>query len=125
MKKFPVITIPAVLLSFAIMLFIPAASAQTSRNTQNTTEQTPQNTTLQNQPLQRSGMRTYTGFINKLDGQYMLTAPWTNMIYKLDNQQAAQKYNGQEVAITGNLDPKTSIIHIKNIADASKPGPKP
>lgn len=125
MKNFPVITIPAVLFLLAITFFVPVASAQTSRNTQNTTEQTPQNSTLQNQPLQRFGMGTYTGFINKLDGQYMLTAPWTNIIYKLDNQQAAQKYNGQEVAVTGNLDPKTSTIHIKNIADASKPSPKP
>lgn len=125
MNRLKIVVAPSVMLLIAMLcsaLTCPVLSAQTTPpRDQSTSEQNPKSSTTQNPPMRRFDMKVYTGFINKLGGQYMLTAPWSNMMYKLDNQQEAKKFNGQEVAVTGELDPKTSVIRVKSIASASKP----
>jgi hypothetical protein len=36
-------------------------------------------------------------------------------VFKLDNQQWAEKYAGQKVKLTGTLDPKTKIIQVNTM----------
>ncbi len=126
MKRFEAFTIPAVLLLFVIMSSSLAALGQAApAPSQDSGSHSPEKSTLKNRPLQTFDLKTYTGFINKVDGQYMLTTPWTNIIYKLDDQKAAKKFEGKEVGVTGNLDTKTNVIHVKTIADAAQPSSKP
>jgi len=126
MKWFAAFSVPAVLLFFVIVCSTLTALGQAApAPSQDNGSHSPEKSTLKNRPLQTFDLKTYTGFINKVDGQYMLTTPWTNIIYKLDDQKTAEKFVGKEVGVTGNLDTKTNVIHVKTIADAANPSSKP
>jgi len=47
-------------------------------------------------------------------GRYVLLTK--HEVFKLDNQEMAEKYAGQKVKLTGTLDSKTNIIQVKKIA---------
>ena len=65
--------------------------------------------------------KTYYGKIEKLqNGRYgLIINTKTSRGYFLDNQKAAAKFAQKNVLVTGNVDPKTSVLHIVNIKPAS------
>jgi hypothetical protein len=51
--------------------------------------------------------------VHSRGGRYMLLT--RHDIFKLDNQDMAEKYAGQKIKLTGTLDSKTNIIQVKTI----------
>ena len=51
--------------------------------------------------------------VKYLGGVFVLEVK--NKVYKLDNQELAEKYAGEKVKLTGVLDPKTNIIAVQSI----------
>ncbi len=51
--------------------------------------------------------------VKYLGGVFVLEVK--NKVYKLDNQELAEKYAGEKVKLTGALDPKTNIIAVQSI----------
>jgi hypothetical protein len=51
--------------------------------------------------------------IKNLGGAFVLQMK--DKVYRLDNQELAEKNAGQKVKVTGTLDPKTNTIHIISI----------
>lgn len=51
--------------------------------------------------------------VHSRGGRYVLLAK--HDVFKLDNQDMAEKYAGQKVKVTGTLDPKTNIIQVKTM----------
>ena len=70
------------------------------------------------QTLDQSEVKGYAGKIIKSNGQYVLQDPVSSNAYLLDDQKAAQKYDGKMALVTGVLDSKTNTIHVKKIQPA-------
>jgi hypothetical protein len=51
--------------------------------------------------------------VHSRGGRYVLLTK--HDVFKLDNQEMAEKYAGQKVKLTGTLDSKTSAIQVKTI----------
>jgi hypothetical protein len=51
--------------------------------------------------------------VHSRGGRYVLLTK--HDVFKLDNQESAEKYAGQKVKLTGTLDSKTNIIQVKTI----------
>jgi len=51
--------------------------------------------------------------VHNRGGRYVLETK--HDVFKLDNQELAEKYAGQTVKLTGTLDPKSNVIQVKNI----------
>ena len=51
--------------------------------------------------------------VHSRGGRYVLLTK--HDVFKLDNQEMAEKYAGQKVKLTGTLDSKTNIIQIKTM----------
>jgi Protein of unknown function (DUF5818) len=106
-----------VLLTVPVMAQVPVPQSQESPG------QGPKSSINQNQPMQRFNLKAYQGYIHNVGGQYVLTNPATNMLYKLDNQKEARAYAGRKVIVHGKLDPRTSVIHIQRIETMPQTGP--
>lgn len=52
--------------------------------------------------------------VQYLGGDFVLT--FKNEVYRLDNQDKVRLFAGQQVKITGTLDPKSNTIHLVGIA---------
>lgn len=59
----------------------------------------------------------FLGTISKQNGHYVLTAG--QMTYKLNDPAKVKKYNGEQVQITGKLNPKTNKIQVLKIKKPS------
>jgi hypothetical protein len=62
--------------------------------------------------------QTFTGTIDKEADSYVLKVSDSNS-YKLDNQQAAQPYEGRRVQVTGTLDRAINLIHVDKVEPMS------
>ena len=51
--------------------------------------------------------------VKYLGGVFVLQVK--NKVYKLDNQQLAEKHAGEKAKVTGELDPKTNTIAVRSI----------
>jgi hypothetical protein len=51
--------------------------------------------------------------VHNRGGRYVLET--RHDVFKLDNQELAEKYAGQSVKLIGTLDPKTNVIQVKRI----------
>jgi hypothetical protein len=51
--------------------------------------------------------------VHSRGGRYVLLTK--HEVFKIDNQQWAEKYAGQKVKLTGTLDPKTKIIQVNTM----------
>jgi hypothetical protein len=51
--------------------------------------------------------------VHSRGGRYVLMTK--HDVFKLDNQDMAEKYAGQKVKLTGTLDSKTNIIQVKSV----------
>jgi hypothetical protein len=71
------------------------------------------------QAQQDQQQQTITGKVAKLDnGQYVLVDS-ANTVYQLDDQNAAQKFAGKSVSVSGTVDGKSNTIHVTEITEAS------
>jgi hypothetical protein len=56
----------------------------------------------------------------KAGSQYALYDASTKTVYQLDDQNKLERFAGQEVTVTGNLDTASNTIHIANIKVGSR-----
>ena len=61
--------------------------------------------------------QVFLGTISKQNGHYVLTAG--QFTYKLNDPAKVKKYNGEQVQITGKLNPKTNKIKIIRVKKPS------
>ena len=75
-----------------------------------------------NQPSQSSMMsqtsdqQTFIGVVAKAGGKFVLKDTASKTMYVLDDQDRAKQFDGQEVKVSGSLDPQTKTIRVANIA---------
>jgi len=65
-------------------------------------------------------VEAYAGTIVSLNGHRFVLRDEDNVWYNLDDQQGASKFAGKKVLVVGKLDPRTDVIHVEKIEEASK-----
>jgi len=64
---------------------------------------------------------TYAGKIVSQNGvRFILRDEVSEVWYHLDDQAQAQKYFGKDVLVTGVLDGRSDMIHVRNIVEAKQ-----
>jgi Protein of unknown function (DUF5818) len=64
-------------------------------------------------------LHTYAGVIVSMNGaRYILRDDENDTWYHLDDQQAAGKFLGKKVLVSGQLDATTDMIHVRGIEEA-------
>lgn len=59
--------------------------------------------------------QTFTGKIAQVDGHYVLQDTSSNTNYKLDKEDKAKQFDGQNVKVIGTLDTSSNTIHVSDI----------
>jgi len=73
----------------------------------------------QTQPTDEDAAATFTGKIVSQNGvRFILRDDVNEAWYHLDDQEQAQKYFGKDVMVTGVLDGRSDMIHVRNIVEA-------
>jgi hypothetical protein len=67
--------------------------------------------------MQTTQGSSFTGTVVKAGGKYVLKTG--DMNYRLDDQQKAKKFVGQQVKVSGTLDSNSSTIHVSDISSTS------
>jgi hypothetical protein len=67
----------------------------------------------------QSPIHTFNGTVTKNGDQFVLSDAKTQKWYQLDDQNAASKFEGKNVTVTGTLDVIKNIIRIQSIAEAA------
>ena len=74
---------------------------------------------LHRQPGDETSVATFTGKIVSQNGdRFILRDDVNEAWYHLDDQAQSQKYFGKDVVVTGVLDGRSDMIHVRNIAEA-------
>jgi hypothetical protein len=60
-------------------------------------------------------VRTLSGKISRKSGKFIFREDHVNVTYALDDQQAAKKFFGKNVLLTGTLDSNTNVLHVHKI----------
>ena len=113
MKRFQMSPLSCALLAGALSLAIPfLAAAQEPR-------EGPENqssTQARDNGQATAAENSFTGKITKgNNGKFMLEDTSKSTAFALDNQKLAKKYEGKNVVVTGTLDEKNNILHVKKI----------
>ena len=70
------------------------------------------------QPGDEPAASTFTGKIVSQNGDRFILRDDVNEVwYHLDDQAQAQKYLGRDVLVTGVLDGRSDMIHVRNIVE--------
>jgi hypothetical protein len=59
----------------------------------------------------------FQGTIEKAGAKYVLEDKASGATYQLDNQDKAKQYFGEDVKVTGTLDPNTNTIEVSEIQE--------
>jgi Protein of unknown function (DUF5818) len=71
------------------------------------------------QPGDEPNVNTFTGKIVSQNGvRYILRDEANAVWYHLDDQEQAGKFFGKSVVVTGTLDGRSDMIHIRNITES-------
>jgi uncharacterized protein DUF5818 len=71
------------------------------------------------QPGDEPAVATFAGKIVSQNGVRFILRDGANEVwYHLDDQAQAQKYFGKDVVVTGVLDGRSDMIHVRNIVEA-------
>jgi hypothetical protein len=60
-------------------------------------------------------VRTLSGKITRKSGKFIFREDHLNVTYILDDQQAAKKFFGKNVLLTGTVNAETNVVHIHKI----------
>jgi Protein of unknown function (DUF5818) len=103
----------------------PVQSQQPVPSPERQPDPTP-DTRPQNQPApgaqddaqKEPAVQSFMGTVMKLEGKYVLKTT-DKMTYQLDDQERAQKFEGKQVQVTGNLITGTNLIKVQDIKAAA------
>jgi|ERR1700674_3620154 hypothetical protein len=60
-------------------------------------------------------VRTFSGKVSRKGGKYLFREDHRGIMYFLDDQQEAKRFSGKTVLITGTVDSKTNVVHVRKI----------
>jgi Protein of unknown function (DUF5818) len=60
-------------------------------------------------------VRTLPGKISRKAGKFIFKEDRRGIIYSLDDQKKARNFSGRAVLITGTIDPKANLLHVRKI----------
>ena len=83
-----------------------------------TRQQLPQPVEGQSDTQNQPAAQTFAGMIVKSGQKYVLTTA-DNVIYDLDDQERAQRFEGKQVQVTGKLDKSSNLITVRDIKAAA------
>jgi Protein of unknown function (DUF5818) len=108
-------------LAFWLTAWSPSASGASAARRPNLAS-TPVSLNLRAQAGQnrtQPTIRRFSGTIAKNGDQFVLNESESHKFYELDDQDAASRFVGKSVTITGTLDVVKNIIRIQSIAEAA------
>jgi hypothetical protein len=83
--------------------------------TQNQKAVPVQDTTAQQDEMQKQpAAQSFTGMIVRSGNMYVLQTA-DNVTYQLDDQERAKEYEGKQVQVTGSLDKSANMIKVRDI----------
>ena len=82
-------------------------------------EQQQQPNETQSNDMKGQDAKSFTGQVAKEKGKIVLRDPVTKMSYRLDDQDKAARYVGQQVKVTGKLDMNSNTIQVESIEPIS------
>ena len=82
-------------------------------------EQQQQPNETQPNEMKSQDAKSFTGQVAKEKGKIVLRDPVTKMSYRLDDQDKAARYVGQQVKVTGKLDMNSNTIQVESIEPIS------
>lgn len=82
------------------------------------TQQNKSATGAQDDAQKEPAAQSFTGTVIKVDGKYVLKTA-EKATYQLDDQELAQKFEGKQVQVTGNLISGTNLIKVLDIKAAT------
>ena len=82
-------------------------------------QQQQPNETQSNDMKGQDTAKSFTGQVAKEKGKIVLRDPVTKMSYRLDDQDKAARYVGQQVKVTGKLDMNSNTIQVESIEPIS------
>jgi hypothetical protein len=59
-------------------------------------------------------VRSFSGRITYQRGRFIFREERQGTVYALDDQQQAKRFSGQNVQITGTVDSKTNVLHVRS-----------
>jgi hypothetical protein len=99
----------------------PGTTTRTESTTTTTTSPKADATATQSSTaagVNTSGqVQSFMGKVTKHDNQYMLEDKEHSANYKLDDAKKADKYEGKNVKVMGNVDTSTNMIHVQSIEE--------
>ena len=97
----------------------PSVFAQQDR--QPAQQQQPDTASQPTQPTmnQSSDQQMFSGKVVKAGGKFYLRDTTSKSTYVLDDQDRAKQFDGQEVKVSGSLDPQTKTIRVASISPGS------
>jgi len=108
MKRFALTVATASLMFGSVLLAAPVRT--TNAHIQNQQAQDQQ---------QAPQAKTFTGTISKDGDSFVLKDDTGKTSYQLDDQQAASKFQGKRVKVTGTLDASNNVIRVQTIEEAT------
>jgi cytoskeletal protein RodZ len=87
----------------------PSTSSDSSSTSSQTSAATPS-----------ESARSFEGKITKSGDQYVLQDNTTSTSYKLDDQDKAKQYEGQNVKVMATMDSSNNTLHVVDITPSSK-----
>ena len=94
---------------------VPERQQDPSPDTQ---QQKPPAAGAQDDAQKEAAPQSFTGTVIKADGKYVLKTT-EKATYQLDDQELAQKFEGKQVQVTGNLISGTNLIKVQDIKAAA------
>lgn len=102
----------------------PSTSGQSSSTSQQTPSTTPSTSGQASSPTSTTtpgeSARSFEGKITKSGGQFVLQDNATSTSYKLDDQDKAKQYEGQNVKVMATMDASSNTLHVVDITPSSK-----
>jgi len=108
-----------IVLAVAALGFLGAAVASAAPKANHPAAREIPPTAMQDQSNPQPQVQTFTGMITKSGDKFLFSDASSNASYMLDDQQAARKFDGKKVKVTGTLDAANNLIRVQSIELAS------
>ncbi|HEY4932426.1 MAG TPA: DUF5818 domain-containing protein [Terriglobales bacterium] len=98
----------------------PRLNAQQDRQPAQQQQPDASNQAAQSSMTSQAGeQQTFSGKVAKAGGKFVLKDTESKATYVLDDQDKAKQFDGQDVKVSGSLDPQTKTIRVASISPGS------
>ena len=98
----------------------PSSTPSTPGQSSSTAGQSSAPSSQTNATTPGESARSFEGKITKSGEQYVLQDNATSTSYKLDDQDKAKQYDGQNVKVMATMDSSSNTLHVVDITPSSK-----